>query len=356
MNRRIAVGLGVLFAAVLVAVASTVFLAGRQERPTAGSGQPATCVIGNFYACLEEEMRTAAMADPVAAVETYRAMAREDIRVREVCHGLFHAIGQGAAASGLAVWDVLLLGSSECNWGYVHGVVEGLLVDESYGGAGGAEALCTPPTDIDGDERYIASVAGNCVHGTGHAFYRATLDPIEAEASCRIAFDDREKVSSCVDGMIMEFGSSQEALQGKFGDICTRIGEDVKLKCYSNIALTWYNQMGRDNVAVIERCAEAETAEIVGACASGAANLFTAMEGFDLGIARICTEIDEILQEGCYRGVAVGGGLGVNSGAITREMLEAYLDTIPNPSWLPGIREELERAEEGFGTSADESL
>jgi len=316
--------------------------------------QAEACLNGWYAQCLAQELKALATRDPKAALETYQVKAETDTRVREVCHRLFHAIGRGAAKSGSDPWDVFMLGTGECNWGYVHGVVEGYLEGDAASVIARAGALCTPRNDISTKDPYVSSVAGNCTHGTGHALFHANEDPIAAETGCREAFSDPESVLSCIDGVIMEFGNSDAAKAGAHADICARIQRDAKETCYRNIPLTWYHQNNGDHLGVLRQCGEATEDDLIYHCAWGAGNLFTVQQGFDLAaMGTICDALDGTYLRGCYIGASVAAALGVNTAVLTEAEFEAFLARSAKQTWFSELQEEVARAKDGFGPAAN---
>lgn len=364
MRRGLVGAVVVLLVAVVGAtVAAVISTRGESEDGTLVS--PVRCVgvdLTGDPSCWEETLYALAQKDPAEALDVYQQAAETSLRVREVCHSLFHAIGQGAAASGREPWDVMLLGSSDCNWGYVHGTVEGFLGSNAETAAANAAQLCTVPPYIDETDSYVRNVAGNCVHGTGHALYLATSDPLASERGCRQAFSDPSDQITCLDGMIMEFGGSQEAMAGNHGDMCENIGADVQEVCYSNIALTWYNQLGRQYEPVLERCEKAPTLDLVGSCITGAASLFAAMEGFDArDIDYLCQEyLGERTSNGgagtrytsCVLGAAISGVQGVLVSTITPQDYEQWFaeaSAVLSGEERSRVESVLDRTQAGFG-------
>jgi hypothetical protein len=315
--------------------------------------QGEACLDSWYAKCLAQELGAVAARDPKAALEMYRVKAETDTRLREVCHDLFHNIGRGAAVDGTDPWDVFMVGTSECNWGYVHGAVEGYLEGDAASVIARAETLCTPRGDLSTADPYVSSVAGNCVHGTGHALFRAKEDPIAAEAGCREAFSAAQSALACIDGMIMQFGNSDAAKAGAHSDICARIQKDAKKTCYRNIALTWYYQSNGDYLGVLRKCGEAIEDDLIYHCAWGAGNLFTVQHGFDLAaMGAICDELDGAYLRGCYTGASVAAALGVNTAVLTEAELDAFVARSANQTWFAELQEEIKRAKNGFGAAA----
>jgi hypothetical protein len=313
------------------------------------------CVDTWFGECLSLELEKLAEQDPQAALEKYEQQATANGRVREVCHQLFHLIGAGASRSTKTPWEVFILGSSECNWGYVHGAVEGYLQGDIESVISRAGALCSIPEGIEGEAKYIESVAGNCVHGTGHALFHANENPFEAETGCRRSFQTNQQALDCIDGMIMEFGNSDAAKAGKYANLCQKIGEDAKETCYRNIALTWFYQSNGDYAKVLNQCREASTEDLIYTCTWGAGNLFTVQQGFDLdSMTKLCGGLDGVYLRGCYTGAAVAGALGVNTRVLTTDELESFIDGIGESSLQENIRTEISKAEGGFGESGQQ--
>lgn len=350
--------IAVIAGAVIVpGVAIAILTSGGTGSPPRSKAEATACISGWYIKCVGQELGLLASTDPMGALEMYRTKAENDTRIRESCHELFHAIGKGAAASTDKPWDVFMIGSGECNWGYIHGAVEGYLVGEASSVIERAEGLCVPPEGLDVEDPYIGSVMGNCVHGTGHALFHANEDPIEAEKGCREAFK-RGAVGtwtalSCIDGMIMEFGNSDDAKAGMHSDICSRIGEDAKETCYKNIALTWYHQNDGNQLAVLNQCKEAGTEELIYTCTWGAGNLFTVQQGFDMPTMReMCLQLEGAYRRGCYTGAAVAAALGVNTGVLSETDLRTFVDSVPDAGLRGSIYEDVERAKGGFGAAA----
>lgn len=336
----VVVGLGVIAALLSVDRGDRV----GQERPSAG------CVDTWFGQCLAEDLGKMAEGDPQAALAEYEKQAEANGRVREVCHQLFHSIGTGATKSSKEPWEVFMIGSSACNWGYVHGAVEGYLKGDIASVIARADRLCSVPPGIAGDREYINSVAGNCVHGTGHALFHANEDPVEAARGCREAFREAQMSLNCIDGIIMEFGGSKAAKSGEHSNICQEIGEDAKETCYKNVALTWYYQSGGEYLKVFNQCSEAGTEELIYTCTWGAGNLFTVQRGFDLQYLQgLCAELEGSYARGCYAGAAVAGALGVNTGVLDRAELDGFIGGIEDPEWQQVVNQEIAEAESGFG-------
>lgn len=352
INRAL-LAVGALIAVISASAGAAVLLQDGGAEYGEGDGRAVECLNDYALKCLELELGALAARDPKAALETYRAKAETDRRVREVCHSLFHSIGKGAAESSDSAWDVFMLGTGECNWGYVHGAVEGYLDVGATSIIAQAEALCTPGSDLSMDDYYVASVAGNCVHGAGHALFHINEDPIEAEAGCREAFSDTSSALNCIDGMIMEFGNSDAAKAGDHADICTRIKKDAKEACYKNIALTWYYQSNGDYLGVLRKCGEAVEDDLIYHCTFGAGNLFTVQQGFDLqAMETLCDTLDGTYLRGCYTGATAAAALGVNTAVITAGEFDAFLAKSSDQDWFTELQAEIEEAQMGFGPAA----
>jgi len=299
------------------------------------------------------EFETLAETDPGAALAAYRSQSQTNTQLREQCHGVFHAIGHGAARGNKDTWAIFMLGNGECNWGYIHGIVEQVLGESVQGAVDRAEKLCVPPVKYTNDpalSEIVGGVRGNCVHGTGHALFRAAQTPIEAEIGCRAAFTNPADDLDCIDGMIMEFGGSEAARNGEYPDLCAKIGDDAKHFCYRSIPLTWFNQTGGDYDAVFSRCDTAENAELVDTCVYGAGNLFTAQMGFDLiESSALCLKQQSAQIRQCLLGAVAAGALGLNQGVLTQNELDQFIARSPNPTWADDLRKEILTVSKGFG-------
>jgi hypothetical protein len=305
--------------------------------------------------CEMAQFETLAETDPAAALVEYQNQSQTNQQLREQCHGVFHAIGNGAARGNKDTWAIFMLGNGECNWGYIHGIVEQELGESVSSAVARAESLCVPPAKYANDQaraELVGGVRGNCVHGTGHALFKAAQTPIEAEQGCRDAFSENADELSCIDGMIMEFGGSDAARNGEYPDLCSNIGDDAKNFCYRSIPLTWYNQTGGDYDAVFTRCAEAENDELVDTCVYGAGNLFTAQMGFDLTkSSELCLRQASAQVRQCLLGAVAAGALGLNQGVLSQEELDRFIASSPDPSWAAELREEVAVVSKGFGAA-----
>lgn len=325
---------------------------------TEGSSSSKNSCIGTWGAsyveCIENKLGEIAKINPSEAIKEYEAMAKVDPQLKgSMCHSLFHVMGQEATKSSSDPWEVFLAGNSECNWGYVHGAVEGYLVGGIDKVIQGAAGLCTPREGLDLQDPYVSGVKGNCEHGTGHALLHANENPEEAESGCRKAFEDKAAVLACIDGMIMEYGNSETAKNGRYGDICLKIGDDAKATCYSSIPLTWFNQTGGDHLKVMQRCDESKNEELTYKCSWGAGNLFMVQTSFDFEFMKnLCMQVGGTLRKGCYFGASVAVSLGVHTGALDQTELEAFVTSSPDATWVDPIFEEIDKAVAGFGRGA----
>jgi len=341
----------ILFAicVLVIALPSAIYVATKGEKKRTPSAVAEACLDGWYANCVSAELKEVAENDPQAALQAYHQRSQTDPYLRQICHQIFHAIGRGASASDKDPWEVFMLGSGECNWGYVHGAVEGYLEGDIEKVVAGAAELCLPPPGLDGDESYIERVTGNCIHGTGHALFHAELDPIGAEAGCRRSFSETRSVMSCIDGVIMEFGDSDEAKEGKHSDVCLNIGADAKYTCYKNIPMTWYHQNGENRNVVLEKCGESGVENLIYACTWGSGNLFMVQTGFDLPYMRdLCSQYTGVYLKGCYFGSAIGAALAVSTGVLTEGQLQEYMEAVPDPTLLDEMRQEVERIRSGF--------
>lgn len=290
------------------------------------------CNVARFADCEGVDLRLLAQQDPVQAVERYHALAAENPRLRETCHSLFHDIGFGAVDGDRTLWEAFMVGSSECNWGYIHGAMERALDTDLATIVETAAALCTIPDQLDPTDAFVASAAGNCIHGTGHALFRATYDPLTAERGCRDAFTDGDDARNCIDGMIMEVGNSESADAAKFVDLCTDIGADVRETCYANIALTWLRNDNYDFDTAYSRCQAAEPSQVLlEKCGAGISGIQTFSESFEFAVlTKVCEDQVQHVRTGCYIGVAQSATQGMFAGAITSAEFDAFVTAVPS--------------------------
>jgi hypothetical protein len=135
------------------------------------------------------------LSGPEAAIELLRSWYPLRPAIASSCHGYHHVVGRAAANLD----PPPLLHTDECQYGYLHGFLQGVAVNSADAAsfvAAGAE-YCLGYSEVD--------ALGNCGHGLGHATAVAAPDDLlGAVAACAVLTDTLQ--GPCSGGVLMEYG------------------------------------------------------------------------------------------------------------------------------------------------------
>lgn len=153
--------------------------------------------------CVRSLLTETTRADgPAAGIATYYDLADAQPGLSASCHGLFHVIGRAAAHD---YEKHLGFRSRECQYGYIHGFMQGVAAQQPADTAVSAvEEVCA---SFDDEVDVV-----NCFHGAGHAM--SLLAPTDLVATLEYCSMFETSTSSlparlCADGALMEFGDDR---------------------------------------------------------------------------------------------------------------------------------------------------
>lgn len=127
--------------------------------------------------------------DAVSALEAVELEMNESEIVFEYCHALVHEIGHGAYER-YGFEEALLFEEDICGSGYLHGMVEAYLADQS-------DVLSALQTVCDPED-------GVCMHGVGHGLMMYTDNDIPAALAYCEEFENYSTQIHCSEGVFME--------------------------------------------------------------------------------------------------------------------------------------------------------
>jgi hypothetical protein len=171
------------------------------------------------------------------------------------CHSKWHDVGRSIGSSGYTFPQLVLYQNYDgCNWGLVHGFVEGAMM-----GVTPTEFTSKAATVCGTDLTQRESV-GNCLHGTGHAAWQASAS--ELRESLNLCESLQVGSSDCADGVYMSLSDAVE--RGKWErdtlDICEETtNQEFRNKCYRYSGHIWSRALNGDAEAMLRNCPEGES-------------------------------------------------------------------------------------------------
>lgn len=169
------------------------------------------------------------------------------------CHQRWHVAGAKLGSAGYSLIEVSNVPDFDgCNWGLVHGFVEGALdsaTRESL--AEDVERACLPAANINRE------VYGNCRHGIGHAVWRISVPNITE--ALKLCSSLGENGPDCSDGVFMSFSESASrkdpAVLAVAWDVCKEIQDSVfQSKCYRYAGYMWWELAQGDTTKMLSNC------------------------------------------------------------------------------------------------------
>lgn len=160
----------------------------------------------------EQPSESAEICDPTCAIERATALTVEqgpeaaiqwiakfeDENIKYSCHAIHHAIG--AAAARESVPEFPPLAAMNCEYGYLHGVIQAMASYGTYEGG--------VPQWLDFGYSYCnmlddPNVQGDCLHALGHG--AAVLEPNDLRVVLEYCASNSTFSRSCADGAMMEY-------------------------------------------------------------------------------------------------------------------------------------------------------
>lgn len=348
-------GLGVV---VVAAAAATFMLTSQPSAPAAFTAPPVAAVspTGNgapdcqegAALCLASELSEQYPSDPGTSLTQYAQAADADAALAVNCHAAYHVIGRAAGESSVNAWATLRSGTNDCNFGFVHGVVEGLLADITEASTAVSEvaAVCTPPQKYADDYQTL----GNCVHGAGHALLRTIGSPEEALQGCLEAFN-APAATTCSEGLFMEYANdvSTYGTDTAATSLCERVPTSFEASCWSNMGPVWFSG-GSLPAEAFDGCQDA--GDFVADCATSVGNVYTfvmlARSSSPEDILTKCTEFSGDVAQGCFEGVSVSLTSAVAQGAAEQDLVDAAVNNVVPAQARPGVDEAIRDALRGL--------
>jgi hypothetical protein len=213
------------------------------------------------------------------------------------CHQRWHVAGAKLGAAGYSLLEVSKVPDFDgCNWGLVHGFVEGALdsaTRESL--TADVERACAPAASINRE------VYGNCRHGIGHAVWRISVPDIaEALVLCATL---GENGPDCSDGVFMSFSESASrkdpAVLAVAWGVCAGV-QDVMFqsKCYRYAGYMWWELAQGDTAKMLANCPEGPSE-----CGLGVGRAIGTHRQSAAAAITACAAASGEVRKGCARGV-----------------------------------------------------
>lgn len=364
-----ALAFAVLVAAVLVLLLSTQDQATTSPSTTSYPVAPTSTVPTSTNDCLGKGLCLAntlielAKTDPAAALARYDSAAAQDEQLRIDCHAAYHVIGRVVGKSTKEPWVAFKSGSTNCNYGYVHGVVEGLLdtVTDPETAADELVKLCLPPEGTTGKD--TAAIEGNCEHGAGHALLRLVKDAPLALQDCRSAFAEPKfaptAAATCADGVFMEYANAPATYGSIDGgtDLCDKVAQDFKKTCWMNMGAIWLQSStgAQDILKAFTNCEQATGYVEECATAIGSVGTFQvlAQSASTQEVMNLCTKVSPITELGCWKGVARGLTSASAQGAADEAEVNSLIASMVPAKYQSEVAETIEFAKLGLPSSQD---
>ena len=204
-----------------------------------------------------------------------------DDAIRVDCHGLYHRVGEVAASKE---WPSFY--SSDCEYGFVHGVMRGRAGSEKW----------EPARFVSEGLSYCSSLPTledrhQCAHGLGHSVALISPESLkEAIGLCLLLVNGGFK-EQCVDGSMMEYAAEYQNISGWMMDpfgykeyedtpdptneevdyrtLCTSLDESVRRICFSRLAMFLMSDLDGNLGVIAEVCSSATSIDEEAACHMG---------------------------------------------------------------------------------------
>jgi hypothetical protein len=233
--------------------------------PLAGTFKPDDTKLSS---CTDQGCREQAFGNisyregPKAALRIFDQKIASDPVIEAGCHRIAHMIGSASLARYKGnVSEAFAAGSSSCNSGYYHGILERALV-----GVGTKAELVDTVQRLcaDKDVRATTFLAYQCVHGLGHGLMIHTgLDLPQSLSVCEQLATDWDQ-TSCDGGVFMENFNSSYGVTSRFlrdNDPiypCNAVAERHKLYCYLQVTSRLLQKSGYNWKSTAQACARVE--------------------------------------------------------------------------------------------------
>ena len=213
------------------------------------------------------------------------------------CHHRWHIAGAKIGAAGYSLLEVSQVPDFDgCNWGLVHGFVEGALASTTRETlVADVARSCSPTAEVS-----LAAHA-NCRHGIGHAVWRISVPDITDALSLCASLG--ENGPDCADGTFMAFSASASrkdpAVLAVAWDVCNDVRDAIfQSKCYRYAGHMWWELAQGDTAMMLANCPEGPSecglgvGRAIGAHRKNASEAITA-----------CESASGEVRKGCARGV-----------------------------------------------------
>ena len=213
------------------------------------------------------------------------------------CHHRWHTAGAKIGAAGYSLVEVSKASYFDgCNWGLVHGFVEGALASATRESlVVDVERACSPTADVSRDVR------ANCRHGIGHAVWRISVpDVTEALKLCSTLGDNGP---DCSDGVFMSFSASASNKDPQVlavaWDVCTGVQDAIfQSKCYRYAGYMWWDLAEGDTTKMLANCPAGPSE-----CGLGVGRAIGTHRQSAAEAITSCSVASGEVRKGCARGV-----------------------------------------------------
>lgn len=234
--------------------------------------------------------------DPVPAISDVIAGLAPNVTDAQ-CHQRWHVAGAELGAAGYSLLEVSKVPDFDgCNWGLVHGFVEGALASATRETlVDDVERSCSPAAAVSRD------VQGNCRHGIGHAVWRISVpDVTDALSLCATL---GENGPDCSDGVFMSFSESASRKDPEVlavaWDVCTGVKDAMfQSKCYRYAGYMWWELAQGDTAKMLANCPEGPSE-----CGLGVGRAIGTHRTNAAGAITACESASGEVRKGCARGV-----------------------------------------------------
>lgn len=268
---------------------------------SAGLRNKSQCYYDYFF-------RLSGKNDTMFAFDSLHELQAVDPDTR-LCHLIAHSIGRAAYNNNPKDWKKTLREiSPECNYGALHGVVEGY----SWGGK---KLDTTTLTGICGEKPYPG-----CIHGLGHVLLVNTGNNIDQSLKMCTAFNSPGYNQACMTGVFMESmigeglfehgyisSKRQQHWIDHFDDfekMCSSYTGEIADNCWAEIPDASVFKFKNTPAAAVEYCNQAPTSNAGFLCRRHTISALIALSGFDLKKQRYICELpvqnDPNYKRDCY--------------------------------------------------------
>lgn len=291
--------------------------------PSASALKCRSQIASSSASCWADDLTATLKAKGIqAAFDQFRTFYEQDPEFRNInCHDAGHFLGKAAYALYKADHSVVdRPETSYCGYGFYHGFMESMLVDEGPGHYEDVRNYCT--SLIVGGQ--LDNRSGACFHGIGHAVFDSLPgetwgDPARmvatALSTCRTILSNSAQYHQCSTGVFNSLANAMSAHQYRLSfdskdplAICRMQPTFVEDGCYQEVGI------GAIRDAFLDRAASIRFINSI-SNAAGKAGVLSAYAGDEAtrhgaddmaSIGSLCDSYTGVLQRTCVEGIVKG--------------------------------------------------